>query len=61
MSAQWGAAVIQAVIKAAGGAALILLIALTAPGWLAFAFLPSDRQDRLLSLMRLLVSWVRSL
>lgn len=47
-------------VRATSGIALIILIILTAPGWLCYAFLPERRQERMLALMKIIVTWVRS-
>jgi hypothetical protein len=39
------------------GTALVLVVALTAPGWLCFPFLSRGRQDRMLRLLGVLCEW----
>lgn len=39
------------------GVALLLLVTLTAPGWLCFPFLSRRRQDRMLRLLKVLCEW----
>jgi hypothetical protein len=39
------------------GTALVLVVALCAPGWLCFPFLPRRRQDRMLRLLGVLCEW----
>jgi hypothetical protein len=39
---------------------LLLLLALSAPGWLAFPFLPPDRQNSMLELVRLALDWIKT-
>jgi hypothetical protein len=41
------------------GVALVLVVILTAPGWLSFPFLPGGRQDRMITLLQGLIDWAR--
>jgi hypothetical protein len=47
-------------MRAMSGVALVLLVALTAPGWCCYAFLPDRRQERMLCLMEEMVKWVKT-
>jgi hypothetical protein len=46
--------------RALSGTALVLVVALNAPGWLCFPFLSRRRQDRMLRLLRILKDWGRN-
>ena len=56
MSPTWHAMPIRAV----AGVALIVLVILTAPGWLCFAFLSERRQASMLALLNGLIAWAQS-